>query len=96
MKTHAAIDEEILKLKKMKPTVRHFDAFGSDHWLVIDAQVVALERRYDHDEAYVEFPTESEDEDPIELNGALDAIDWMRDEDGSEVPSSEWLSLVIK
>lgn len=96
MKTDDAINKEILNLKKMKPTVRRFTDFGDDNWLVIDAQIAALERGYDHDEAYDAFPTESDDEDPIELNGALEAIDWMNEEKDSETPSDGWSSLVIK
>jgi hypothetical protein len=96
MKTDKIIKAEITKLKKMKPNVRHYDAFGGNNWDVIDAQLTALERRYDRDEAYDNFPTEYDDQEPRELNGALEAIDWMTDEAGSETPSDGWSTLVVK
>ncbi len=96
MKTDKEINEEVSKLKKLKPTIRRYDSFGTDHWLEIDAQVVALELRYSHEEAYDNFPTYDEEADPIEANAALEAVDWMNDENDATRPSDDWETLVIK
>ena len=98
--TEKQIDEEIAKLKTMKPTVLRQSMFGDDHHEAIDAQIEVLTERMSEDEIYDKYPSVEENEfDGVADNissSAHEAAMWMEgyDEDGS--PSEQWQSLVRK
>ena len=86
-KTEAQIDAEIALLRKMKPTVRHYSAFGDDHHAHIDIQIEVLEERMDDDEIGDRY------DDPDDNSVAYEAVKWMKGEADEELGES-WKSLV--
>lgn len=89
-KTDAEIDAEIALLTKMKPTVRHFSAFGDDHWAHIDIQIEVLEERMDDREIGDRYDG---DEDPDANSVAYEAVQWMKGE-AEEDLAENWKPLV--
>jgi len=100
MKTAQEIHAEVDALRKMKPDVRHFTAFGDDNWAAIDRQIEALVGEWTDDNAY-----DALDEGDIsehEFQAASEAIAWVNgdydeyEEDGEIIdrPSLSWKSLV--
>lgn len=98
MKTAQEIHAEVDALRKMKPDVRHFTAFGDDNWAAIDRQIEALVDEWtDNDVRDLR-----DDLTEHEFQSAREAIDWANgdydeyEEDGEIVdrPSLSWKSLV--
>jgi len=93
MRTEDEINDEIYRLKDMKPIVRHTTAFGDDNWAAIEAQILVLEKRMDMDSIYAMWP----DEDGMhECDSAQEAFAWMNSEEDAQFPSDGWRSLVRK
>lgn len=93
MKSQKDIQDEIGKLKALKPRIPRRTFFGDDNHTVIDAEIVTLERLYTREEVYDEFSADDEEE-PRELDAALGTANWIMEEDGSEAPSVGWEGLV--
>ncbi|HXQ38144.1 MAG TPA: hypothetical protein VN843_29335 [Anaerolineales bacterium] len=51
-KTQEEINEEIKKLREMKPKVRRFTMFGDDNHEAVDAEIRALEESATEEETY--------------------------------------------
>lgn len=81
------IQEEIRKLRAMKPNVRKTTSFGDDNHAAIDAQIRVLEK--DMDES--EIDDMWEDQEYLRDN-AMAALEWV---EGSEKvsPSKNWQPL---
>jgi hypothetical protein len=87
--TYEEIQEEIKRLKTMKPNVLSMSVFGDDHHAAINAQIQVLEDGLDEDAAYEE---NMDNEDNIR-EAAEAAARWSEgDEDNA--PSEDWKSLV--
>jgi hypothetical protein len=100
-RTVLEVKEEIAALKELKPRIRRYSGFGTDHYPQIDAQIVVLEENLDEDEIDSRYCSDDEDEDlgqdefgEIRMI-AIDALEW-RDGRKAEAPSEEWKPLVIK
>ena len=92
--TDKLVNAEIAKLKKMKPKIRRYTAFGDDNWEKVDAEIRVLEKRMDQDDVDEHWDGEN-DRDRELHSSACDAVEWL--EGGSVAsPSSEWESLVEK
>lgn len=87
--TYEEIQEEIKRLKTMKPTVLHASAFGDDHHRAIDAQIRVLEDDLDEDAVFDEFMDSA---DNIQ-SSASEAAQWAAGE-LENPPSEDWKSLV--
>ena len=77
--TEQQMDQEIAKLKQMKPDVRRFDAFGGDNWKKIEAQIEVLQHELDEEEIYHHRGWD----DDVQ-SSAMDARQWL---DGNEPES---------
>jgi hypothetical protein len=94
--TSEAIQAEIAKLKEMKPKVLQYTVFDDDNHEAIEAQIEALEGRWDEDDCYDAYGGDGEDDeidDDRLLGMTLDAVHWMEDNE-KEAPSKDWASLV--
>ena len=94
-KTKQEVKEELAKLQALLPEVRTYvprTGFGDSNVDYIKAEIKALERGWDEDDAYDYF---DDDDDRRKLDGALSAIQW-RDgtAEDNEVPSDGWKSLI--
>jgi hypothetical protein len=69
MKTNKEIDEQIKKLKAVRPKIVPRSAFGDDNLAKLDAQVAVLEGFMDEDEICDTYENEV-------LQSALDAYEW--------------------
>lgn len=87
MKTPTQIANEIAKLKSLLNRVPARSFFGDDNEGAIKASIEVLEVGYDVEEIEDWF----EDDDYV-LDSALEARDWMNDEENGEKepPSEDW------
>ena len=87
MKTEKEQEEEVQKLKAMKPMVLKKSMFGDDHHAAIDAQVEVLLGQSEEEDF---------DDDDDNVRGAVsDVIEWIEDDnDLVEAPSESWKELV--
>jgi hypothetical protein len=90
MKTQKEIDEEVTKLKAIKPKLG-FDAFGGNNKSKCQAEIDALTK--DWDQSDVDDLLDSDDLDDDEAGSAAYAIDW-KDGREEESPSSQWEPLI--
>jgi hypothetical protein len=81
------VEEEIARLKDMKPHVRKTTHFGDDNHAAIDAQVLVLEKRMDSDQIWNEWP--EEEEDAHRRGAAMEAQQWLSGQT-EDLPSAEW------
>ena len=88
------IDEEVKKLKEMKPKVRHNNFFGDDNHAAIDAQIEVLENDLDQDDIDGKF--DDGDWDDHERSNAEEALNWKEEESEDGSPSSQWEELIVK
>lgn len=96
-KTQKEIDSEISSLRKIKPNVKQFSAFGDNHYS-IEAQITTLEEDLSEDDIYDRNEGAAEDEQfasDNEKDNAIYAIQW-RNGDEEEAPSKCWESLLVK
>jgi hypothetical protein len=84
-------------LTKIKPTVRHFTAFGEDHHAAIEAQCDVIERLMSDDAIFTKYsPDEAWGQSRPQnvMDAALDARRWL---DGQEVHLlDDWKELARK
>jgi len=85
-KTEKEVNTEITKLLKIRPKVRRFSFFGTDHWKQIDLQLRVLREEIDEDDI-------NEIEDPDDNNTAYDALQWMEGHDVDASPANQWEGL---
>lgn len=85
--TKEQIQQEIEKLKALKPRVRHYTAFGDDNRAAIGADIKVLEEDLSKDAIYDRY----EDLQHL-LESALYARYWL-DGDEELAPSEAWESL---
>ena len=78
MKTQKEIDEQIQKLKDVRPKVRPFSVFGTDNLEGLDAQIRVLEKDMDSDDIWDRWDRDEEDVD-IRSN-AEGALEWREGE----------------
>lgn len=93
--TYRQVEDEIAKLKEIKPNVRRYTFFGDDNWLAIEAQIDVLDNDLDEDEIYAKYENDNDALDATNavLDSALGALRWMLGEE-DESPSQGWQSLV--
>jgi len=91
IKTQDEINEEIKKLREMKPKVRRYTRFGDDNHEAIDAEIQVLEENVTEDDTY--RWEEDGDFSQHACESARSAILW-RDGDEDESPSESWELLV--
>lgn len=81
-KTQEEINEQVEKLKAIRPKVKPYSAFGDDNLAKLDAQVKVLEEDMDSDDVWDEWPR---DEADMETRMAADdAINWRDDNSSGE------------
>src|SRR6266550_4713598 len=98
MRTDKEITAEIKKLKAMKPKTIQRSFFGADHHAAIDAQVEVLTKRMETDDIYDKFPnrdeTGAEEDCPSNVfEAALEAGEWMHEQNETPAPSVGWKEL---
>jgi hypothetical protein len=89
--TQQQVDEEIIKLKQLKPKVRQMTAFGDDNHAAIDIQIEVLNGSLDEDDIYQQH--DDEDITEHEKDNALEAISWLEGEGESASLAAEWAEL---
>jgi hypothetical protein len=95
MREQSVINEEIAKLKEMKPTVLKSSAFGDNHHDAIDAQIDVLEGSLSRDDIYAHYGDEDTDEFAQNvLDSALEAFDWRFEYNEQAAPTEGWKDLV--
>lgn len=92
------VEEEVKKLKELKPLVIPRSFFGDSNIDAIQAQIDTLEMEWDEDKIYNRFG--DGERDMHVRNAALSALEWKntgKTEDGDELsPSDGWKDLVKK
>lgn len=86
------IQEEINKLKEIKPHVLMYSSFGDNHHEAIEAQIQVLEEIMEEDDIEDAF-----DDKPENVrSAAMDAAFWLAGEeiDDFTTPSESWKELV--
>lgn len=87
-KTQAEIDEQVKRLKEIRPNVRPTSAFGDSNLDKLDAQVKVLEEDMDSDDVWNEWP---EDEGDMEIRMSADeAINWRDGKGELEDLTEDW------
>jgi hypothetical protein len=82
------IQDQLTKLKEMKPKVRHFSMFGDDNQAAIEAQIQVIEKDMTEDDIYDEY------ESYYDIHSALEARQWL-DGDSEYVTLTEnWEGLI--
>lgn len=94
------IQEQVNKLKEIKPSVRKTSAFGDNHHDAIDAQIDVLENKLTLtkiDQHYgVDDTMEDEDEQPQNVyDAAVEAYEWLF-ERSEDLPSDGWKELIME
>lgn len=95
-KTDQQINEEVKKLREMKPYIRQYSFFGDDNHESIEVQIQVLEGRMDEDEIYETWPEPEDEEDGYEYirSNAMDALNWaMGTEEDDSSLSADWAHL---
>jgi len=87
--TREQVQEEIKKLKEMKPNVRHYASFGDDNHAAIEVQIRVLEQGLGSNAIYDRWDMEE-----YLIENALEAHYWT--EQGGDPPSGPdgWGSLI--
>ena len=87
-KTQAEVDEQVKKLKAIRPKVKPTTYFGDSNLDELDAQVKVLEKDMDSDEVWDEWPREEAD---MEIRmSADDAVSWRDGESEVEDLAKDW------
>ena len=94
MRDQHEIDDEVKKLKEMKPRVRHFTFFNDDNHAAIDAQIEVLEDDLDQDD--IDGKYDDGDWSDNERSNAEQALNWREEEPEEGSPSSQWEELIDK
>ncbi|RPJ06418.1 MAG: hypothetical protein EHM36_07000 [Deltaproteobacteria bacterium] len=89
--TTEEIKKEIERLETMKPHVRRYSAFGDDHHAAIGAQIDVLRDGLDGDDVWDRFEHEKDNV----RDAALEAVDWLEDQNEQEAPSEGWKELIV-
>lgn len=87
-KTQKEIDEQVEKLKAIRPKVKPYSFFGDDNLDKLDAQVKVLEEDMDGDEVWDEWPEEESDMNT--RMSADDAINWRDGESEIDDLAKDW------
>lgn len=90
IRARSEIEQEVVRLRMLMPSVRHFSSFNDNNWDAIEAQAKVLEGAMDRDEIYTTWPDEDE---LYVLDSALEAQDWASGESDSR-PSNGWDELM--
>lgn len=86
MKSQKEIDEQVAKLKEIRPKVRPYSTFGGDNLAKLDAQIKVLEKDMDSDDIWNEWP---QDEADMEIRMSADeARNWLDGE--SDDLAEDW------
>ncbi len=85
--TNEQVQEEIKKLKDMRPNVRRYTGFGDDNHAAIEVQIRVLEQGLGSNAIYDRWDMELH-----LVSSALEAHYWT--EQGDEAPSEAWGDLV--
>lgn len=91
MRKFEEIQEEIKKLRELKPGLRNINHFGESIHAAVDAQISVLENSMDEDavdEAY------ADDEDNV-YSAARDAVDWRNEEHETDSLAEDWKPLKL-
>lgn len=91
MRTNKQVNDEMSRLLLMKPKVRNRSAFGDDHHMAIDAQLIVLRDQMSEDDIY---NTWIGNDEMYLLENALEARKWLDGE--GDKPSKDWKDLVLK
>lgn len=87
-KTQKEIDEQVKKLKAIRPKVKPYSYFGDDNLAKLDAQVKVLEEDMDSDEVWDEWPR---DEADMEIRMSADeAVSWRDGESDITDLAEDW------
>lgn len=87
-KTQVEIDEQIKKLKAIRPKIRPHSIFGDSNLDKLDAQVKVLEEDMESDEVWDEWAREEADAE-IRM-AADDAVRWRDGESDIEDLAEDW------
>jgi len=89
-RTKEEIEQQIAKLKELRPRVRPCSAFGDDNLAKLDAQVKVLEENMDSDDIFNEWP--QEEGDMMIRMAADEACNWLVGESEYEdlADEEEW------
>ena len=96
--TQEQINAEIAELKRIRPLIPQYTAFGDNNWDKVDAQIEVLENALSDIDIDNRTQADEDDDDEskwsLEVAGnAREACDWMFG-DSDEKPSENWASLV--
>lgn len=87
-RTQEEIEQQIDRLKEIRPKVRPYTAFGDDNLAKLDAQVKVLEEDMDSDDIWDEWPQEESD---MEIRMAAEkACNWLVGESESDDLAEDW------
>lgn len=92
MREKKEIEAEVKKLEEMKPRVPPRTFFHDDNHAAIDAQIEVLKGEVDVDE--IENMAESGEWTDHERSNAMQALDWMEENNDDPSPSEGWSELV--
>ena len=102
VKNQEQVEQELAKLREMKPKVRRRTMFGDNNHEAIEAQIEVLDEDLTDDDVYDRLITEDEETGDTEgewtqhvVDAALRVIQW-RDGEEEESPSKSWEPLVQK
>lgn len=87
-KTQKEIDEQVEKLKAIRPRVKPYNFFGDSNLDKLDVQVKVLEEDMDSGEVYDEWPEEESDMET--RMSADDAINWRGGESDIDDLAKDW------
>lgn len=87
-KTKEETEQQIIKLKELRPKVRPYSAFGDDNLAKLDAQVKVLEEDMDSDEIWDEWPQEESDMG-IRM-AAEEAANWLVGKSEADDLAEDW------
>lgn len=87
-KTQKEIDEQVKKLKAIRPKVKPTNYFGESNLDKLDAQIKVLEKDMDSDEIWDEWPKGEAD---MEIRMSADeAVNWRDGESDENDLAKDW------
>jgi len=93
--TKKAIADEVKWLKENQHHIRRYNAFGSDNWRLIDAQIKVLEDGLEEGDIYdMQTEEEGSEWDSEVVSAAMDAHRWAEGEARTAAPRMDWFSLM--
>lgn len=98
MRSPELIQEQIAKLKEIKPNVRKTSMFGDNHHDAIDAQIDVLENKFTAtrvDDHYgLDETNEDEERSQNVYDSAFEAYEWLF-ERSDILPTDGWTELLV-